>query len=104
MSDFKASSNSESIDVSTGEIRYRKTPVKTVVAQRCVRGKIPSISGENPLNIPAKNTQNRVLFISLSPLGAHVMATAKLTGRQYQIVFLLIRDMNFDGQNFTHPD
>lgn len=104
MSDFSTSNQSESIDTETGEIRYRKTLAKPVAAQRTSRGKIPSIHVENHITIPAKNTQHRVIFISLSPLGAHVIAMAKLTGRQYQVVFLLIRDMNFEGQNFTHPE
>ena len=32
------------------------------------------------------------------------MAMAKLTGRQYQIMFVLMRDMDYDGKSRTHPD
>ena len=96
MFDFNASNQSESIDTETGEIRYRKTLPETVVAEGTSKGKSPKL--------PGKNSQKRPSFLKVTPIGAHVMAMARLTGRQYQILFMLIRDANYAGMCFTHPD
>lgn len=91
-------SNCEVIDKETGEItsRKRKGSLETRMDKGTLRGKIPKI--------PGKNSQKRIRFASLSTLGAHAMVVANMTGRQYQIAFLLIRDMNYDGKCMTHPD
>lgn len=84
------------INTETGEVtRYRKRTLESLEQQGTARGKIPKLLG--------KNTQKRPVFQQLFPLGAHVMAMARLTGRQYQILFLLIRDSNYSGMCFTHP-
>jgi len=98
--DFSSAAHSAQgfIDLETGEIvgRYREGSPQSQASAQKHRGKIPKM--------PGSNSQNRVKFISLSPLGAHVMAVAKLTGRQYQVVFLLLRDMSYGGKCYTHPD
>ncbi len=89
---------SEQIKLITNKVidRYRKAPAESLVPQGGSRGNSPKL--------PGKNSQKRPVFQKITPLGAHVMAIAKLTGRQYQILFMLIRDANYEGVCFTHPD
>ena len=86
------------IDPETGEIlQIQISGPESQAAPENPRGNFPQRKGQ-------KTLYTRVQFLKLKPLGAHVMAAAKLTGRQYQVFFLLLRDANYGGRCYTHPD
>lgn len=83
----------EVIDKESGEIRYISSGSETLDTRGSVRGKSPSSR--------VKFTPK--IYTQLSGAGAHAMAMAKLTSRQYQVLLLIIRDSNRSGSAMTHP-
>ena len=112
MSKYSESPRSEEIareemvvDPETGEIlQIQISEAESLAVPEGARGYSPSKQVPAPSKPGGKSLGAKVRFLKVKPLGARVMATARLTARQYQVFLLLLSEAQFGGRCYTHPN